>query len=748
MQPRNLEMSTCCHENFYLHVNEKWLNDPLNQIPGDYSKWGGFIKLYDQGITNQIQLVQDLINKDPATLSDEQFKIAEIWKASQRRFSDWNQVHGPNGPNVTNYEPLLNELKILDEYLPSESDNQMKHIDIAKYLHYTQINGIQNVFDFDKGQNLKASDQVVLDISTSGLSLPSREYYTDDNFKEKRDLFVKHLESVKDLINSLQSLEGNKYVSDTFVSDVLEFESLVAKYKMKKEQMRRYDEYYTNTTLTDLHKNINTLNSLPEKQDNYEESERNQMIPDNQMQRVSDFFEKVYELFEFRRIMKENKSKAWTLQAEADSNSGPNDEHITAFDGDAIRRITGFILDPVYYSKYRSYLQYKIISSNESNCTKELNELFFDFYQKTLAGQQEQKPENKRTMLLINQWVGEMMGKIYVARFFPESYKADIKSMIGEILETMHESIRTNDWLTEVTKEKALLKLKKFNLKIGYPDQWIDYSQLHINESDSLYKISKAVRVWYLKVKFFDLLNTKQDKNEWLMTPQTVNAYFMPTQNEIVFPAAILQPPFYCKDQKDIELDTGDEHVLLPDYDFTDAINFGGIGAVIAHEITHGYDDKGRKFDGDGNLNDWWTPEDQKLFEQKTQTMEKQASGYSFTDSDKTYKLNPGLTMGENLADLGGMSLGLQALTNRLKKRNASNEEILANQRVFFKSFANIWKQNTKKDYMINCLTTDPHSPPDFRANLVKNIKEYYDVFAVNENHKMWIPEESRVRMW
>lgn len=733
--------NTSCCSDFYLHVNEKWLNDPINQIPDDYPKWGGFTKLHDQGIKNQIQLVKELIDSDG--LTDEQFKITEIWKASMKRFNDWNENR------VINYDPLISELKILDEFLPLNQDqDQDQHNNVAKYLHYTQINGIQNVFDFDKGQNLKQSDQVVLDISTCGLSLPSREYYTDDNFREKRELFTKHLVAVKHLVDTC--IQNNpetktKYLNETFVQDVIEFESMVANYKMKKEQSRRYNEYYTNTTLSDLHKNINTLNSVTGKQDNYQEEEKDYQIPDNKMQTVSDFFEKVYELFDFRRIMKENKIKSWTK----DQESCPNDEHITAFDGDAIRRIVSLILDPLNYSKYRSFLQYKIICSSESYCTKELNDLFFDFYQRELGGQLVPKPDDKRTMSLINQWVGEMMGKIYVAKYFPESHKNDIKSMVGEILKTMNQSIISNDWLTQGTKEKALEKLSKFNLKIGYPDKWMDYSELYINESDSLYTISKAVRVWYLKVKFFDLLNTKQDRDEWLMTPQTVNAYFMPTQNEIVFPAAILQPPFYCKDQNDIEPDIEDEKRMVGDnYDFRDAINFGGIGAVIAHEITHGYDDSGRKFDGDGNLNDWWTTEDQELFKQKTNIMAKQASEYVFIDSEKTYKINPELTMGENLADLGGLSLGLSALTRRLKEVNTTYEEIVANQRVFFKSFANIWKQNTKKDCMINNLTTDPHSPPDFRANLVKNIKEFYQVFGVNDNDKMWIPDDSRVRMW
>ncbi len=749
-----MNQSTKPSENFYLHVNEKWINDPENQIPPQYSKWGGFIKLHDQGIMNQIQLIERMIqNKKDRPINEvietnEEFKITEIWKASKLLFKSWNE-------GKANYDPLITELKILNQHLPL--DTTSNHLKIAEYLYYTQINGISNVFDFDNGSDLKNSNCIVLDLSTSGLSLPSREYYTDDNFKDKRELFKKHLESVIKLIKVSQmnlsddtfSQTFNQTFSQTFVEDVIEFETMIAKTKMKKDQARKYDEYYTNTTLTNLHQKINSLKSLPEKQDNYNESDRNFLLSDELINKVSEFFEKVYELFDFRRIMKNNKKKWWPVGTE-DKNDipEPDDEHITAFDGDAIRRIVKMILEPMNYQKYRSFLQYKLIIANKEYCTKELDDEFFDFYTKTLEGQTEKKSEDKRSIQLINAWAGEMMGKLYVSKYFPESNKKDIKDMVNEILNQMVESIKKNDWLTESTKNKAVMKLKKFNLKIGYPDRWQNYDDFDIKENDSLFTISKKAKKWYLKTKFLDRINSMLDRNEWLMTPQTVNAYFMPTQNEIVFPAAILQSPFFNKNKHDIDFDISNELTQYPDYDFLDAANFGGIGAVIAHEITHGYDDQGRKFDGDGNLNDWWTKEDQKLFELKTELMAKQASGYYFTDGDTKYQLNAQLTMGENLADLGGLSLGLQGLTHRLVLKGEDLDVIKANQRVFFKSFANIWKQNTKKDYIIKCMTTDPHAPSDFRANLVKNIKEFYDVFDVKEKDAMWIPDDQRVVMW
>ena len=215
----------------------------------------------------------------------------------------------------------------------------------------------------------------------------------------------------------------------------------------------------------------------------------------------------------------------------------------------------------------------------------------------------EQKPEDKRSIQTVNGYAGEMMGKVYVAQFFPEKYKKDIKEMIQEMIGVMENSIDHNDWLTPPTKKKALVKLSKFNVKIGYPDVWKDYSDFDVKPGDTLYDISKKATKWTLRVDFYDKLNSVLDRNEWHMTPQTVNAYFSPTQNEIVFPAAILQPPFYCKTGEDIDFDIDDEiNIANTNYDFTPAVNFGGICAVIAHEITHGYDDKGRKFDGNGNL--------------------------------------------------------------------------------------------------------------------------------------------------
>ena len=251
-----------------------------------------------------------------------------------------------------------------------------------------------------------------------------------------------------------------------------------------------------------------------------------------------------------------------------------------------------------------------------------------------------------------------------------------------------------------------------------------------------------------MKTDFFEKINNVLDREEWRMTPQTVNAYFMPTQNEIVFPAAILQPPFFTTGGVDFDLSDEMKIAQGVTLDVAQAANFGGIGAVIAHEITHGYDDKGRRFDGDGNLNDWWQAEDAALFEKKTDLMAKRASTYLYTGTDgKEYRMNPQLCMGENLADLGGLSLSIQALKKALGD-SASPATLRASLRVAFKSWANVWKLLIKEDNRINRLTTDPHAPADFRGNLLAMIPDFYDVFDIKEGDRMYIPEDERVHMW
>jgi putative endopeptidase len=383
---------------------------------------------------------------------------------------------------------------------------------------------------------------------------------------------------------------------------------------------------------------------------------------------------------------------------------------------------------------------------------KALDDEFFDFYKRKLAGQQEQRPVNIRAINIVNRYVGELFGQLYVDRFFPENNKNMLLQMINRIITVMEHSITHNDWLTDITKEKALLKLSKFSVKIGYPDKWKDYSTLDIKENDDLLTINKKVYQWKLQKELFNKINSVVDRTEWLMSPQTVNAYCFYSNNEIVFPAAIIQPPFNSPAISDIQFDIQEEVSNLDNKDLpvNIAASYGGIGAVIAHEITHGYDDKGRLYDGDGILVNWWSDEDDKKFKNKTDIMAKQTEAYTYVSpiDNSTHKINAQLTMGKNLADLGDISLSFKALNIHLTELKVSDNDRKLCHKIFFKSFATIWKHNIKPETQIERLTTDPHSPADFRCNLIKNIDAYYELYDVQPDDGMYIPPEQRVCMW
>ena len=720
------------NNDFYQYVNDEWLSHFSHQIPDDYSSWGGFTKLHDDGLRNQINIVKGLENNRD---TEEKKKINAIWKASEDRFSSWRK-------GTSDYKPIIQELNILDKHFETFSDGKTIHSRnyiscLSKYLHYTQINGISNVIDFDTGSDLKNVNNVVLDFSVGGLSLPSPEYYKSDKFEDKRQLFKDHLTKIKNILE-------DSYVSlnSGFVDNVLEFEHMIADFTMAPDQSREYGKYYTNTTLDEIYKNMNDLNSLPRKQENYEENERDFKLTKSMISDVGELFESMYNHFNLRDVMATNFTKNFSTE----KIMRPKQYHITAYDGDGIRRCMKLILDSDNYEKYKSYMQYQIISNFQGFCTKALNEEFFDFYSRKLGGQEKQKPDEKRSISVVNAYAGEMMGKLFVERYFPEKSKVEMEMLVKNVLNTTDHSLRTNNWLTNETKEKAVDKLDNFRSKIGYPNKWKDYSDFDIELGDSLYDIYKKAKKWSLRVNFFEKINSVLDRDEWRMTPQTVNAYFMPTQNEIVFPAAILQPPFFHQTKETVDFDIQEELEMCPDLDVVTIANYGGIGAVIAHEITHGYDDKGREFDKNGNLNNWWKDEDKNMFKEKTEIMVKCVEKYVFEDNGTKYKMNPQLTMGENLADIGGLSLSMKALLNILSGADALT--IKASLRVFFKSWANVWKQNTKKDKRIMALNVDPHAPTDFRGNLVQHMDEFYDVFNIVKGDKMYLEKKDRMVMW
>lgn len=349
----------------------------------------------------------------------------------------------------------------------------------------------------------------------------------------------------------------------------------------------------------------------------------------------------------------------------------------------------------------------------------------FEFFSKTLNGQEEQEPRWKRGVATVNGILGEVVGKVYVKRHFTPEAKDRMQALVENLRASYGDSINELSWMSADTKVAAKDKLAKFNPKIGYPNKWEDYSKLTIKADDLIGNGLRASLVEH--EKSLAKLGAPIDKDEWHMTPQTVNAYYNPTMNEIVFPAAILQPPFFN---------------MAAD----DAVNYGGIGAVIGHEMGHGFDDQGAKFDGEGNMRDWWTEQDLKEFSARGSALVTQYNGYAVFDD---LNVNGELTLGENIGDLSGVTIAYKAYKKSLNGQEAPVIDGLTGDQRFFIGFTQIWRAKLKEEAARNRVATDPHSPPAFRAQgALSNMPEFYSTFDVKPGDAMYIAPENRVKIW
>ena len=378
----------------------------------------------------------------------------------------------------------------------------------------------------------------------------------------------------------------------------------------------------------------------------------------------------------------------------------------------------------------KDYLKFHMINGGASYLSQKLGDTKFAFYGKFLNGQQEQRALNKRGYELINGSLGEAFGKLYVEKYFPADAKAQMVELIDYLKKSFAVHIHGLAWMSSTTKEKAMTKLNKFTVKVAYPDTWKDYSKLNItpeSKGGNLYANLQNIAEWQYN-KDLAKIGKPVDKTEWGMTPQTVNAYYNPVYNEIVFPAAILQPPFFN-----------------PKADA--AINFGGIGAVIGHEISHGFDDSGAQFDAEGNLVDWWTPEDKANFEKATKAL---AAQYDKYEPVKGTFVNGTFTNGENIADLGGVNIAYDALQMYLKdKGNPGAISGFTQDQRFFLSWATVWRTLSSEKYMINQVKTDPHSPGYFRSFApLMNVDAFYKAFDVKPGDKHYKKPEDRIKIW
>ncbi|WP_309075994.1 M13-type metalloendopeptidase [Paenarthrobacter sp.] len=376
---------------------------------------------------------------------------------------------------------------------------------------------------------------------------------------------------------------------------------------------------------------------------------------------------------------------------------------------------------------WKEWLTLRVLSSAAPYLSSAFVSTNFDFYGTTLSGTPQNKERWKRGVAVVEAALGEAVGQIYVDRHFPAGHKARMETLVSHLIEAYRESISSLGWMGEETKKEALKKLDAFRPKIGFPDKWIDYSAVEIDPTDLLGNVERAHDADV--DRHLDEIGKPVDLTKWLMTPQTVNAYYHPMLNEIVFPAAILQPPFFNADADD-------------------AVNYGGIGAVIGHEIGHGFDDQGSQFDGSGALRNWWTEDDRTSFEALTAKLVAQydaLSPYAAPD----HKVNGKLTLGENIGDLGGLTIAYKAY---LLSLNGAEPEVLdgfTGFQRFFMSWAAGWRQVIRTEEAIRRLATDPHSPNEFRTNAIaRNLDAFHEAFAVTEADGMWMEPEERVSIW
>ncbi|MDR3506342.1 MAG: M13-type metalloendopeptidase [Caulobacteraceae bacterium] len=538
------------------------------------------------------------------------------------------------------------------------------HQDVAALMGKAPKSFQSAMFDVAIQADEKAPTRYAVYLDTSGLSLPDRDYYLEPKFAEKKKAFQAYVAKMLGQIGWADAEAQAKAIVD--------LETEIAKVSWTKEEQRDADKTYNPMTVAELEK------FAPGFDFNAYLASADLKGADRVILASNTAFPKVADLFAKAPI---ETLKAWQAFHVADA-AAP-------------------------------YLSERFVTAR------------FDFRNKTLSGQPQIRPRWKRGVGFVEGALGESIGRLYVAQYFTPQAKAQMDALVGDLKTALHGRIERLTWMSPDTKAKALEKLSKFTVKIGYPDKWRDYSPLTIT-ADDLYGDAERSSA-YEWARLVHRLNDPVDKMEWDMTPQTVNAYYNPTNNEIVFPAAILQPPFFDP--------TADP-----------AINYGAIGAVIGHEMTHGFDDQGRKFNGDGALADWWTPEDATKFKAQTARLSAQ---YSAFEPASGAHIRGDLTMGENIADLGGVLLALDAYHASLHGRPAPVIDGLTGDQRVLLGFAQVWRQKTREDALRQQLVSDPHSPAHYRAaGTVRNVDAWYDAFGIKPGDPMYVPPEQRVRIW
>jgi len=541
--------------------------------------------------------------------------------------------------------------------------------DVQKMLIEQHASGNYPLFYLYSGADEKNSDMVIANTYQAGLGLPDRDYYLGDDARSKeiRAAYLVHMANMFVLAGETREQ------AEKDAATVMNIETELAKISSTRVELRNPVANYNKTDLSGLQK----------------------MAPGIDWKA---YFEGI------------------KLAPATEINIGQP------------KFIKGMaaMIQSVPVADWKVYFRWDLINSAASALSSEFDKEHFAFYGTVLTGAKEQRPRWKRMIDNTSNSLGEAVGQLYVQKFFPPEAKKRMIELVNNLKVSLGERINGLSWMSETTKKEAEAKLAKINVKIGYPDKWIDYSNLTIG-TDSYYQNLKNARQFEVN-RNMAKIGKPVDRSEWGMTPQTVNAYYSPNMNEIVFPAAILQPPFFFMNADD-------------------AVNYGAIGMVISHEMTHGFDDQGRQYDKDGNLHDWWQAEDSKNFESKTVVLVDQYNNYKMLEN---LHVDGKLTLGENIADLGGMNVAYNGLQKALagKKQDEKIDGFTPDQR-FFLSYAQVWRANTRDEETMRRLKEDVHSPAEARVNaIVYNIPAFYNAFNIQPGDKRYITPENRADIW
>ncbi len=538
---------------------------------------------------------------------------------------------------------------------------------IAELGHDGLVDGY---FGYSIGADSKDSKNNILGVYQGGITLGEKEYYldTDEATTAIREAYKKHIVRMFTLYGFDQA------VAEAKMADVMRIETRIAENSRSAVELRDPEANYNKMAMDQVRSEFSGIN-----------------------------FDLLF------------------------ASDGMTDvDFVDMGQPEAIHAVEKIIAEEPVESQ-KAYLEWQLINNTATSLTTELDNANFDFYGRVLSGREEQQPMWKRATSLVSGYLGEAIGQLYVEKYFPAAAKERMEKLVKNLQTALGERIDAQEWMSDETKALAHEKLDAFYVKVGYPDTWKNYDNLVIDPEKSFFENKIAMHHYFVADMVERKFKKPVDNTEWFMTPQTVNAYYNPTTNEICFPAGILQYPFF-------------------DMNADDAFNYGAIGVVIGHEMTHGFDDMGRQFDKEGNLNDWWTDEDAEKFQNRVQTL------VDFFDNINVLpdlKANGSLTLGENIADHGGLMISYQAFKNATKDAPLGDVDGFTPEQRFFISYANVWAGNIRDEAIRNQTKSDPHSLGRWRVNgTLPHIDAWYDAFGVTEENAMYIAPENRAKIW